>query len=318
MRKIAVIVLALLILGCSEKGEDARDVLEKALKKYENASYEVTMVSEIAFDDHSTIDVKYGMYKGDMFLERDGIISASNGSILWTYNGRNLVINDISRMSIKPKHGFAFIYYDLLKNYKLELIKNEEAYVIDATPTKHKIVKSYKVWIDKEELYPIKTEAEVSFGLADVKITTDYRDIQFKNFSDEVFNIPPPKFVETIYYIFFESVEDAQKIVNFSIVVPGYTAGCTFKSINTVKKGSVKGVVLLYDDDCSFYLVEGLNLPTKGKDVTILNVSAKYNEGYNGKSLSFVHNNMTFEIISNCLTYEDLIEIAKSIISSKS
>ena len=232
----ALLVLALVLCGCiqspqatTEQNYTAEDILKEAIEKYNSIeSYEVTIYhKEGHLQKRFENKTEHAIFKlPDKFrreVESDfESLSVSNGTITWNYDELlNIAIKtDASRMDAsklkkllaRKKIGYGEILYDLLRNYELKLVGEEElagrsCYLIETTPkeaVKENLEKRgfarwvEKVWIDKEQLYPVKLKGKtiIQFrrGEEEFSWTTEYREIKFNvRVSDEVFSFTPPR-----------------------------------------------------------------------------------------------------------------------------
>ncbi|RLI78477.1 hypothetical protein DRP05_07140 [Archaeoglobales archaeon] len=331
---MALLLVITLISGCIEYKRyeiTAEDVLKDALEKCNSTSYEVTILSYILPKDENFENqgvkqkIGHGAFKGSnkFKIEDEEKIVVSNGSVMWIYWNatKHLIINDFSKSDEKPKGEFTKIFLDLLNNYDLNLRTTPNYYIINATSRINYPIKSKTVWIDKKTLMPLKVESKYELDELNLTYVTEYKDLKFREFNDSIFNVTPPKVKEFMRSFYFQKIEDAQKKVNFTIVEPSYTAGCKLKGVNVIEQRDKNAVVLLYRGKCLLFVFESpvpIYEIVKGERIDISGVQALYREWELGREVRFKLNSVVFEVMSDCLSKQKLIMVAKSIINQSS
>lgn len=232
---LLAIISSVLLLGCAQQGLTAEEIAKEMQKRYESVQdvsgeYTTTIIFE---DRKESYTAKFWAKKGKFRVEDGRMIMVSNGSVTWIYDkGKNVVTIAKSNTEI-PEIDYGQIVEDLLKSYDLKLlgeesIDNKKCYVIDAMPEGN--MPKLKLWVDKEYWFPMKMEMD--FG--NFTSIVEYRNLTFNSgLSDEIFEFSPPKNAKIVERTFELpeklSIEGAQQRVNFTIIVPTYTAGNEFE-----------------------------------------------------------------------------------------
>ncbi|RLI80472.1 hypothetical protein DRP05_00435 [Archaeoglobales archaeon] len=135
-------------------------------------------------------------------------------------------------ISEKPQFDYGKVVEYLLESYKVKLLgeeklNNKDCYILEAE-SKDGGVKM-KIWVDKEFWYPIRTEVTFESILTIV----EYKNISFNtHLSDDLFEFKPPEGVKVVEKEFKLpeklTIDEAQKRVNFTIIIPKYTANYKF------------------------------------------------------------------------------------------
>jgi len=208
-----LVFLAILILGCtqvqlSEKSPQSvaqsmtvEEVIEKMKERYNNFQ-DLQGIVNMSMKVENTTMYEVGRFivkKPDKFrVESKELLYISNGKVIWLYNKvtNEYTVANISNID-KPetlisKIGYGFLF-DVFNNSKKKLLsvgkfKDKECYLIVVPPTNEN-PRKIQVWVDKQELYPLKVEIS---GNQTIVIT--YEDVKFNSgVSDELFNFTPPE-----------------------------------------------------------------------------------------------------------------------------
>ncbi len=234
MRKLALVILALLLLGCTQQGLTAEEIAKEMQKRYESIkdmSGEFVVTTNYGGEEE-TYRAKFWM-KGEKYRGDDGkTLTVSNGSVMWIYDREK---NEAVRMSFsgeKPQFDYGMIIKGLMDSYNVRLLGEEkidsrDCYVIEAEPKAGGA--KMKMWVDKEFWYPLRTEMSVE----GIKTVVEYRNVSFNTgLSDDLFEFSPPEGVKIVEKKFELpeklTIDEAQQKVNFTIIVPTYTAGYEF------------------------------------------------------------------------------------------
>ena len=234
MRKLALVILALLLLGCTQQGLTAEEIAKEMQKRYESIkdmSGEFVVTTNYGGEEE-TYKAKFWM-KGEKYRGDDGkTLTVSNGSVMWIYDREK---NEAVRMSFsgeKPQFDYGMIIKGLMDSYNVRLLGEEkidsrDCYVIEAEPKAGGA--KMKMWVDREFWYPLRTEMSVE----GIKTVVEYRNVSFNSgIDDSLFEFSPPEGVKIVEKKFELpeklTIDEAQQKVNFTIIVPTYTAGYEF------------------------------------------------------------------------------------------
>jgi len=328
MRRVEIFCLTILLvcgllMGCTQMS--AEEIAKKMEEKYDAIKdMKGTMVITTEFQGEKQIQVINFSYKKPNKWRSEDANSTivSNGSVVWIYDKRkNEVIITKLPETKKPEFDYGKIIEDLLEKNDVKLLGVENVlgrncYVIEVTPKNKTFYVKQKLWIDKEFWYPIRIE--INYG--EFNSIIEYRNIQFNTgIRGEEFEFKPPegaKIIEKEFKLPKKlTIEEAQKLVNFTIINPTYTAGYEFNYAMVFKFGGTEKVSLYYRKGEKYLtIVESIgvvrSLPNSTK-VKIGNVDGELTEMFGLKVLKFNCNNISITIAGK-LSEDKLIEIAKS------
>ncbi len=318
MRKLALVILALLLLGCTQQTQlTAEEIAKEMQKRYESIkdmSGEIVVTTNYG-DKEETYRAKFWM-KGNKYRGDDGkTLTVSNGSVTWIYDREK---NEVVRMSFsgeKPQFDYGMIIKGLMESYNVRLLGEEridsrECYVIEAEPKAGGA--KMKMWVDKEFWYPLKTEMTVE----GVTTVVEYRNVSFNTgLSDDLFEFTPPEGVKIVEKKFELperlTIDEAQQKVNFTIVVPSYTAGYEFDY--AMVYGDFVQLVYTRGDD-RLVITESLTRSPLGlnwSEVDVNGRKAEIAEMFGTKVLRINVNGVEVTIAAK-LSEEELVKIAGS------
>ncbi len=284
---VALIVLACCISCC------ITDVGSEAKKKY--AEMQDMSGEAILSSGGVNTTVYFAFKKPASFVIASGdFLIASNGSVEWVYYGKNN--SYMTRSPEKP----VFDYGDILNG---STRKEGDYYVVSG--------EKGEVWLDRNFL-PVKIKkGGVVIEFTKLSINT--------GISDDEFTFAPPKGAEkaeTNEKLL--SMEEAEKEVNFSILVPSYTSNYTFVGV-LVFKFSGNEVVNIYYKNGNKVLVIAESpafIPLSGGErIAIGNTSARIAEFEGNVLLKLRVNNIDITISGN-LSREEIVRIAESLYAS--
>ncbi len=234
MKKLALIILALLLLGCTQHTLTAEDIAKEMQKRYESIkdmSGEFVVMTNYGGKEE-TYEAKFWM-KGNKYRGDDGkTLTVSNGSVMWIYDRERHEAVKINLSAERPQFDYGEIIEGLMESYNVKLLGEEkmngrDCYVIEAEPKEGGA--KMKIWVDQEFWYPMRTE----MSLEGITTIVEYKNVSFNSgLSDDLFEFSPPenaKVVEKTFELPEKlTIEEAQRKVNFTIIVPAYTAGYEF------------------------------------------------------------------------------------------
>ena len=88
MRRLALVIVALLLLGCTQQGLAAEEIAKEMQKRYESIkdmSGEFVVTTNYGSKEE-TYEAKFWM-KGEKYRSDDGkTLTVSNGSVMWIYD----------------------------------------------------------------------------------------------------------------------------------------------------------------------------------------------------------------------------------------
>jgi len=287
-----------------------------------------TLVGTTNGANHS---ISFAMKGNKWRSEDENTIQVCNGSVTWIYYKKKNAVVILPPLS-KEKQVFDYgrIIKDLTEKYVLKLVGEErisgkDCYLIEAKPKNesHKQIPELKIWVDKEFWYPLRIESD--FGM--FRLISEYRDVKFNTgISDEEFEFKIPEGAKIVErWLFNLTIDEAQKRVNFTIIIPNYTAGYEFSRAAVIKRidsmlGNETVVLQFKKGDEGFAIGESINVkeivpwrpnPTK---VKIKDKEGEIFEFSSGrKILRFSSNGIVIEIQGR-LSNEELIKIAESML----
>jgi outer membrane lipoprotein-sorting protein len=311
-----------LLAGCTQMSaeEIAKNIEEKydAVKDFkgilrvtvEEKSGKIVTEYEYVFKKPN----KVRMYNKDM-----GMLIVSNGEKMWIYDEKKneVLVMDVGHYpQANPDYGE--LVKNMLERYDVKLLGSEkvsdrDCYVIQLTPKNNKSIEM-KMWVDKEFWYPLKIEHSVG-GL---NSTVEYINVEFNTgVSDDVFQFTPPKGAkvkteEDIGIKKFNSIEEAQKHVDFKILKPAYTAGYELKEISLMSNS----VSLMYAKNGKILMIseakEGVlpKIPNAEK-VKVGDCEGLYADLYGSSMLVFKKGDVMITM-SGMIDKKELIKIAES------
>jgi len=281
---IALAVLLVCCISCCTS-----DISGEAKKKY--AEIEDMSGEAILSSGGVNITVYFAFKKPASFVVASGdFLIASNGSAEWVYYGKNN--SYITKLPEKP----VFDYGDLLDGSARE----EGGYYVVSG-------EKGEVWLDKNFL-PVKIkkgETIIKFTRLDVNT----------GISDDEFSFTPPKGAEKAKNENLLSVEEAEKEVNFSILVPSYTSNYTFAGALVFRFGGDEVVNMYYKNGNKVLVIaeSPTSIPLSGgESITIGNTSAQIAEFGGSTMLKLRVNNIDITISGN-LTRDEIVRIAESL-----
>jgi|GEM_PF-1179411 outer membrane lipoprotein-sorting protein len=213
---LPLLILALLIMGCTEK-LTAEEILERVNEKYQSiSSYKAIInLEDISDGKVYRTEATIAFKKPDRFKEdKEKTTSVINGSTWWIYNrtiGRATRIN----LPIPPSNPDFYygLILEMVKEYSVSLegegrVMGKDCYLLefsnlDRTPSK------LRMWIVKGEWYPVRIEMRVEmefpkelrekYGVSNVSSISilEFREIEFNaEIDDSEFSLPEDVTVE--------------------------------------------------------------------------------------------------------------------------
>ncbi len=316
-RVVSLAVLVVLLTGCTQLS--AEEIAKKVEEKYDTVKdlKGILRVTAEGKSGNFTIEYEYVFKKPNkakMYNEKFGTLIVTNGEKTWIYNERENEVKIIEgRYSVTDPDYGKFVK-DVLDRYNVDLLGSEtfsgrECYVLRLTPKDNKSIEM-KMWVDKEFWYPLKIE----YILQGIKSTVEYLDVKFNTgVSDEEFNFTPSEGakIRTEGVKKFDSVEEAQKHVDFKILKPTYTAGYKLKEVSLL----TASVSLRYvKDDETLTIIEAKGDMPEMQDAEKVKIGESeglYAEIYGSSVLVFKKGDIVVTI-TGVVGKEELIRIAES------
>jgi len=268
MRKVVLIVLLSLLLSGCIWGMSAEQIGEKMQEKYDSLEdYRGTMITSFETDGQTTIhEARFAFKKPGKsryeYLspeEMRGNIMVSDGETMWIYDaGKNEVQKVTMPKYEMPEIDYGEIIRDMMEKYNVDLqgsesVSNRDCYVLVLTPKDENATMRQKLWVDKEYWMPMRIEMEMEFGGKTMKSWVEYRDMEFNvGIPDSEFEFEVPEGAEVTEKEIpmpemFNSVEEAQEEVDFTILVPEYIPeGYEFERAIVIDIKDEKSVSLSY------------------------------------------------------------------------
>ncbi|RLI79116.1 hypothetical protein DRP07_10405, partial [Archaeoglobales archaeon] len=166
---VILIVLVLLSSGCSQK-ITAEKVVEKMKERYEsiNSYRAVIHQKEVVNGEVREYNSAVGFKKPNKFFESSANFkSAYDGNYFWSYDKSKDEVRLVKIQSQESPDPFGYVLRELGK-YEINLVGEEEidgkdCYILELTPKKEDFYEFQRIWIVKDELYPIKLQMKVEF-----------------------------------------------------------------------------------------------------------------------------------------------------------
>ena len=319
-----IAIVSIFMVGCGKKGEN--DVVKKLTKKIENAkAYHLTGTLEMINNENSYLyDVDVAYQKDDNFR-----VSLKNQT------------NNHEQIILKNSEGVYVLTPSLNKSFKFQSewpYNNSQSYLLhsilnDITNDSEKIfeetedgyifttrvnysnnpnLKSQKITLDKD--LNIKT-VEVMDENETVQIKMEFNDIDLKaTYSDDYFNLKENVNASSTE----ETITPVTKIED--IIYPMYIPENTsLTSQDTISTTSGERVILTFSGDKPFMLVQEtvtktndlVTIPVNGEPILFADtIGAKTDS-----SITWLSNGLEYYLVSDILTEEELVSIAKSVSS---
>lgn len=323
MKKLLIsLLLVFLLAGCVQmSAEEIAKKMQEMEEQIKDFRAEVITVSEgpLGESKQSYTYIFKKPYK--FYMENENFIAVSNGSVMWSYdriNNKVMVLESNFNKSEPIKIDYTKIIKDMHEHYDVQLLGEEkvsgrDCYVLNLKP-KGDESNVTKMWVDKEFWFPVRMETK--FG--EFRIYVEYRNLSFNTgIDDSFFEFKPPEGAEVEKMQIslpenYDSVEEAQEHVNFTILVPSYTAGYELESVSVLKNT----VTLSYSNGDNFLMIrestEKSEIPENFEEVEVSGEKAYYGEIYGYSALYLEKNGIQIEI-SGKIPKEELLKIAQSL-----
>jgi outer membrane lipoprotein-sorting protein len=347
MKKIFVLIglmsliFGIVFTGCTEQisPEQIAKKMEEKYNSIEDMSGKMVMTIDVQ-GKSETMYYNYKYKKPNKYVyENDEILMISDGKTMYVYNKKQ---NQYTKTDVFPQDDVDYygsviktkIVKDMLNIYDIELLGSEkvsdkDCYILKLTSKNKTGVaapKNMKIWVDKEYWQPLKIEMSED----EFKIVVEYRDVKFNTgISDDEFKFTPPKDAKSLkdtatieeYKMPKEmTIEEAQKEIEFKILVPKYTAGYGFKSAIVNNQTTDKIVILQYLKDSKPLMIVELKKENKteipnAEKVKIAGIEGEYIESIGSKMLAFNKDGIRVMIMGQ-IDKDELIKIAESMIEN--
>lgn len=325
MKKYLLCIIALLCVltvGCMKKGEN--DIVKNLTKKIENSkAYHLTGTLEMVNNENSYLyDVDVSYQKEDNFR-----VSLKNQ----TNNHEQIILKNSEGVYVlTPSLNKSFKFqsewpYNNSQSYLLQSIlkditddtertyeENEDGYVFTAKAnySNNPDLKKQKITVDKD--LNIKT-VEVMDESGVMQIKMQFNDIDLKaTFADNYFDLKENVNVSVTE----DTTVPVTKIED--IIYPMYIPeNTTLTSQDKVSKTDGERIILTFSGDKPFMLVqetiaktdELITIPVSGEPIMFADtVGAKTDS-----SVTWLSNGLEYYLVSDVLTDEELVSIAKSV-----
>ena len=288
--KFVMLALLTALIACCTS-----DIAGEAMERYakiQDMSGEAVIVSG---GENTTIFFAFKK-PSSFIISSSDVIIVSNGSVEWVYYANGSWVKKAPERPI-------FDYGDIL-SFASSTRKEGEYYVIDSDKG--------SVWLDGNFL-PVKIVRD--------EMTVEFRRISVNTgMGDDYFTFTPPSGEEKAESEKLLSIEEASKRVNFSIIVPAYTAKHEFSGALVFKFEESEVVNLYYGhgDDVLIIVESQTQMPfSNAENVTIEttsgNVSAQIVELGESTMLRMSINGVDV-IISGKLSRDEIVKIAESML----
>ena len=324
---LVLLILGVLLVGCTQMSP--KEIAKKMEKKY-NAIKDMKGTMVITMDIRGkkiSETIRFAMKKPNKYWSDSNTTTiVSNGTVMWIYDKKRNEVTMLKLPKTKPKFDYGKFIESVLKSNDVKLLGSDsvngrDCYVIEVIPkNKSVLIEKEKIWIDKKYWCPIKIETITKVG----STTFEYRDLKFNTgIPDSLFEFKPPKGAKIVRGLttFLRSnltIEEAQKEVNFTILVPRYTAGYEFDGARVMKFGGKEIVILYYKKDGNVIDVfesKGYNC-TPLPNATVINVNGTKMElkvAFGRGILKFCKGDIVVTVVAK-LPKDELVRVGKSLL----
>ena len=333
MKKSFIVLILLVLFGCcAQHGMSASDIVKKMKEKYASIhDYSADVFYSINMGSRTVnFTVKYVFEKPNkvyMYNERTGNVIVSNGKVMWEYvkSLNKVYVYNVTNESNVDRIGA--IIDGMLKNYDVKLkgtsnFEGMNCYVLELIPKSNIPVKNVNVWVNEKYWMPVKIVFVADTPFGETSTIVEYRNLtinrgvneslfEFKIPSGAVVVTPKTNTIEK-----YDSFEEAQKHVNFTLIAPRYTAGFKLEGVGVMTYNGVQVVTARYTNGtCAFTITEmpKNTFTEKGTVLRIGNVTVHEWKTLFGETvLEFIKNGVKVDVMSGCLN----VTILKKIVSS--
>ncbi len=326
MKKVILfsLIMTILFIGCTQMS--AEEIAKKMQERYASLKdMKGTMVITTQFKGmEQSKQIQFAMKKPDKFRSEDEkMLMVSNGKTMWIYDKQRNVVTKVNLPKIKqPEFDYGKIVKDMLDKYDVkylgeEKVSGRDCYVIELIPKETKLVIKQKLWVDKNFWYPLKIESSYN----KFNSTIEYHNVEFNTgIDDKEFEFVLPEGAKVVRQRLPErlTINEAQERVNFTILVPKYTAGYEFDHAVVFKFGEKESVMLNYEKGYEFLTIaespagKQSFLPNATK-VKIKDIEGDFSEMFENKVLRFSFNGLEI-VITGKIEKGELIKVAESMI----
>ena len=321
---ILFLVISAMIAGCSQL--TAEEIAKKVKEKYDSIADingTVKIITKYP-NGNTTIEIyRIAIKKPDKFrCDSENMSIISDGKTMWIYDKKR---SEVIKLNIpeKPKEiDYGEFVENMYKKNSIRLVGSEninsrDCYIIEVTPKNRTYYVKQILWIDKEYWYPLR----VYIDYGKFNATVEYNLTFNSGLSDDIFKFTPPKGIKIVKGNLPKklTIEEARKNVNFTLIVPTYTADYSFNYATVLKVNGMERVILHYKKEDKVLIIsesKGECKPLPNSDnIQIDNVKGQIASYFGINVLKFSINNICIAISGKLSKYE-LIKIAESMIKS--
>ena len=337
--KKSVIILAFIVLFCccAQHGLSAKEIAEKMKEKYAKVhDYSADVFYSIRVGGKTVnFTMRYVFERPNkvyVYNERTGNVIVSNGKVMWEYirSANKVYVYNVTNESEMDRLGA--IVESVLNGYDVKVkgtadFEGRKCYVLELKPKTNLPVQNVEVWVDTNYWLPVKLSFETDTPFGRTLTVVEYRNLTVnKGVNESLFKFKVPEGAEVVKEETggmekYESFEEAQKHVNFTLLRPKYTAGFELEEVGVMNFNGTQLVTARYTNGtCAFTITEmpGKKCVEGGKRIEIGNVTVYERKTMFGENvLEFVKNGVRVDIISGCLNVTALEKIAGSMILSR-
>jgi outer membrane lipoprotein-sorting protein len=331
-RCCSLVLISLFLLGCAEEINVIESVEDKhsKLKDYSGTIVITSNLTDMFYKANFWVKKDKQKIVYTHPEEREGRSVICNGSMVWFYNPQDdsAVYAEVGSVQIP-----SFDYGDILKEILNESTTNVSETALDGKAVylirvKPKEDIQIDIWIEKEGLYPLRIQWIKWITIAEsIEILrVEYQNMAFDTgLSDEFFEFFPSENTSIMSIeewrgkkISFGSVEEAEKVVDFKILVPKHLPAQDFnQSVEVLKKGFETTVVLTYYNNSTTFEIhekvsdEPIELEN-AEEIVIDNNTAYFTDSGFIKVLAWKRGNLEITI-TGVLDKKEMLKIAESI-----
>ena len=335
MKKSFIVLILLVLFGCcTQHGMSANEIIKNMKEKYAKIhNYSADIFYSIKVGGRTVnFTVKYVFEKPNkvyMYNKRTGNVIVSNGRVMWEYvkSLNKVYVYNVTNESNVDRIGA--IIDSILKNYDVKLKGTSDfygmkCYVLELTPRSNLPVRKVDMWVDEKYWMPVKMVFVASTPFGETSTLVEYRNLTInKGVNESLFEFKIPAGAEVVTpgtgtLKKYDSFEEAQKHVNFTLIEPKYTAGLKLEEIGVMMFNGTQVVTARYSNgSCTFTITEMPKgfIVKRGKVLKIGNVTVyEWKTMFGENVLEFVKSGVKVDVMSGCLNTTVLERIVRSMI----
>ncbi len=346
VKVLVCLILAAMMLGCAQtninKSVNASVIAKNMVEKSEKIkNMEANMFYEIKIGPRvQNATMFYAFEKPSktyIYNKKLEQVVVSNGKTVWIYDKKTntVYVTNVSKLPPEKQKSirenlYKSVVESVLKSYNIKYLgtttlDGRKCYIIDLIPKNKTIPMRMKMWVDSEYWLPIKVISSAKSMFGNITTVVEYRNVKInEGVNESLFNFTPPKSAKIIReghsaeMNVYSNFSEAQKHVNFRLVVPAYTAGLKLENI-TVFNASYALVIARYSDGNQSMIItekpNGTGVMPRGNVTTVNGRKViEWRTLFGGYGYAFVKDNVSISVISNSLSKDELKKVVESML----